>query len=152
MTDHDAVRAAALAHIESWFDGDAARMARILHPSYSALEQLSAQDLIEATAKGNGCREDAIDRQISIEISYLNGDTARAICLSHRYVEVLQLVRTPEGWKILNGTWQSQASFGQQPISPCAEESCEPPTCESAQPSSSRRRPGHAARPGRRRR
>ena len=148
MTEEDAVRAAVLDHVEGWFDGDPARMERILHPSYSALEEFTARDMIEATAEGKGRDEDADDRQISIEISYLSGDTARATCLSHRYVEVLQLVRTPAGWKILNGTWQSRASL--TPFAPT--ESGEPPSCESTQPSTSGRRPGHAERRGRRRR
>jgi putative lumazine-binding protein len=145
VTDQDAVRAAVLDHVESWFDGGAARMERVLHPSYSALEQLTAQDLIELTAKGKGRDEDALDRKISIEIPYLNGDTARAICLSHRCAEVLQLVRTHEGWKILNSTWQSRASLGHASPS-VAEGSGEPLRCERALPRSCRRRPGHAGR------
>jgi len=109
MTDEDAVRAAVLDHVESWFDGDAQRMGRALHPEYSAMEKLTAQDMIEATANGQGRDEDVEDRQISIEISYLTGNTARVTCLSHRYLEVLQLTRTHEGWKVLNGFWQSGA-------------------------------------------
>jgi hypothetical protein len=109
MTDEDAVRAVVLDHVESWFDGDAPRMGLALHPEYSAMEKITAQDMIEATANGQGRGEDAEDRQISIEISYLKGNTARVTCLSHRYLEVLQLTRTPEGWKILNGIWQSRA-------------------------------------------
>ena len=151
MTEQDSVRAAVLDHVESWFDGDAARLESVLHPSYSALEQLTAPDLIELTAKGMGRDEDAVDRQISIQISYLSGDTARAICLSHRYVEVLELVRTPEGWKILSGTWRSRASL-ELPISSAAEESSEPLRCETAQPWSPGRRPGQAGRKGHRRR
>jgi hypothetical protein len=151
MTDHDAVRAAVLDHVEGWFDGDAERVERILHPSYSAIEQYTAQDLIDATAKGDGRDEDAVDREISIEISYVDEDTARAVCISHRYAEVLQLVRTPEGWKILNGIWQSRAGLGEpEPVT--AGESHEPLKCESDQPDGPRRRPGHAGRPRRPRR
>jgi hypothetical protein len=151
MTDEDLVRAAVLDHLESWFDGDAARMESVLHPSYSALEQLTAKDLVELTAKGEGRGEDAADRQISIEISSLKGDRARAVCLSHRYAEVLQLVRTPEGWKILNGIWQSRASLEHPSPSP-AEGSGELMSCEAADSRVRPRRPGHAARRGRRRR
>jgi hypothetical protein len=151
MTDEDAVRAAVLDHVESWFDGDAARLERVLHPSYSAREQFTAQDLIEATANGAGCDEDAEDREIAIEISYLSGDTARAVCLSHRYAEVLQLVRTHDGWKVLNGVWQSRASLGQY-IPLAAERASEPLRCETGPPWSPARRPGHAGRRARRRR
>ena len=110
MTDEDAVRAVVLDHVESWFEGDAPRMGQALHPEYSAMEKFTAQDLIEATAYGQGRAEDAEDRQISIEISYLNENAARVTCLSHRYLEILQLIRTPEGWKVLTGIWQSQAN------------------------------------------
>ena len=129
MTDEDAVRAVALDHVESWFDGDAPRMGLALHPAYSAMQKFTAQDIIEATAHGQGRGEDAEDRQISIEISYLKGDTARVTCLSHRYLEVLQLIRTPEGWKVLNGISQSRANDALVP-----PESSEDLQCESGSP------------------
>jgi hypothetical protein len=151
MTETEAVRAAVLDHVESWFDGDAARLEGVLHPSYTALEQLTAQDLIEATASGTGRGEDSRDRRISVDISYLNGNQARAICLSHRYVEMLELVRTSEGWKILSGTWRSRASLGHPAILP-AEESGELVGCKSEEPWAPPRRPGHVGRRGRRRR
>jgi len=151
MTETEAVRAAVLDHVESWFDGDAARLEGVLHPSYTALEQLTAEDLIEATASGTGRGEDSRDRRISVDISYLNGNQARAICLSHRYVEMLELVRTSEGWKILSGTWRSRASLGHPSILP-AEESGALVGCEDDAPWAPPRRPGHVGRRGRRRR
>ena len=111
MTDEDAVRAAVVAHVDSWFDGDPVRMEETLHPEYSAVEALSAQDLIEATAKGQGRSEDTDDREIFIEISYLQGDTAAVASVSHRYLERLELIRTADGWKVLNGVWQSHADW-----------------------------------------
>lgn len=124
LTDEDAVRAVALDHVESWFEGDAPRLRRALHPEYSAMEKFTTQDMIQATAHGQGRAEDAEDRQISIEISYLKGNTARVTCLSHRYLEVLQLVRTAEGWKILNGIWQSQANGASLPPGSSQELHC----------------------------
>ena len=125
MTDEDAVRAVVLDHVESWFDGDAPRMGLALHPEYSAMEKFTAQEMIEATAHGQGRGEDAEDRQISIEISYLKGNTARVTCLSHRYLEVLQLVRTPDGWKVLNGIWQSRANGAVLPLGSSEELQCD---------------------------
>jgi hypothetical protein len=143
VTDRDAIRAVALDHVESWFDADVARLKRILHPSYSAREQFTAHDLIEATANGAGRDEDAVDRQISIEIASVDGETARVVCLSHRYAEVLQMVRTPEGWKVLNGIWQSRESVGHSTASSAGEAS-EPLSQELGEPWSPERRPGHA--------
>jgi hypothetical protein len=116
--DQDAVRAAASDYVEGWFDGDAARMERALHPELAkrcrgiagedpdALETLSAREMIDATADGEGRRKDASDRQIEIEIEYLSDDIASVTCLCHRYVDLLQLIRMPEGWRIVNAVWE----------------------------------------------
>ena len=117
-SDEDAVRATASDYIEGWFDGDSERMERALHPELAkrcrgiegddpdALETLSATEMIDATADGEGQREDAADRQIEIKIEYLSGNIASVTLLDHRYVDLLQLIRMPEGWKIVNAVWQ----------------------------------------------
>ena len=162
MTDEDSIRAAVLDHVDSWFDGDATRMERTLHPHYSALETFTAQDLIKMTAEGQGCREDTDQRQISIEISHLGGDVARVVCESQRYLEVHQLVRTPEGWKILNGIWQSPTGSAEL-LSPLLAGPSGEPHCTDGPPSTPTlrnpcegrtqpRRPGPGGRRGRRRR
>lgn len=116
--NEDGVRAATSDYIEGWFDGDAARMERALHPELAkrcrgiegddpdALETLSATEMIDATADGEGQREDAPDRQIEIKIEYLSGDIASVKCLCQRYVDLLQLIRMPEGWRIVNAVWE----------------------------------------------
>jgi hypothetical protein len=118
MTDEDAVRAATLDYIEGWFDGNAVRMERALHPELvkrcrgiegsdpDALETLTAKDMIDATAQGEGRGEDAEDRQITVEITYQSGNIASVTCLDHRYVDLLQLLHMPEGWRIVNAVWQ----------------------------------------------
>ena len=118
VSNEDAVRATTSDYIEGWFDGDAKRMERALHPELAkrcrgiegadpdALETLSAREMIDATADGEGQREDAPDRQIEIEIDYLSDDIASVRCGCHRYVDLLQLVRMPEGWRIVNAAWE----------------------------------------------
>jgi putative lumazine-binding protein len=116
--NEEAVRAAAYDYIEGWFNGDAGRMERALHPELvkrcrgiehgdpDALETLSAREMIDATAVGEGQREDAADRQLEVKIEYLSGDIASVTCLCHRYVDLLHVIRMPEGWKIVNAAWQ----------------------------------------------
>jgi hypothetical protein len=115
--DEDAVRAAVSDYIEGWFDGDATRMEQALHPELvkrcrgiegndpDALETLSARDMIDATAEGEGRREDTADRRIEVKIEHLSGGIASVTCLSHRYVDLLHLIRMPEGWRIVNAAW-----------------------------------------------
>ncbi len=117
-SDEGAVRAAVNDYVEGWFDGDAGRMERALHPELvkrcrgiegddpDALETLSARDMIEATAEGVGCGEDVPDRQIKVKIDYLSGGLAAVQCFCHRYVDLLHLIDMPEGWRIVNSVWR----------------------------------------------
>jgi Putative lumazine-binding len=118
ITDEDAVRSAVLDYVEGWFEGDARRMKRALHPELvkrcrgiegddpDALETLSAGEMIDATAAGEGIREDAADRRIEIRIDYLSGGIASVQCFCHRYVDLLHLIDMPDGWKIVNAAWR----------------------------------------------
>jgi putative lumazine-binding protein len=118
--DEAAIRAIVSDYVEGWFDGDAARMERALHPELvkrcrgiegedpDALETLSARDMIDATADGEGRREDAPDRQIKVKIDYVSGGVASVQCFCHRYVDLLHLIRMPEGWRIVNAAWRLQ--------------------------------------------
>jgi hypothetical protein len=116
--DEDAVRSVVMDYVEGWFKGDAGRMEQALHPELvkrcrgiegddpDALETLSAQEMIDATADGEGRREDAADRRIEIRIDYLGGGIASVQCLCHRYVDLLHLIDMPDGWKIVNAAWR----------------------------------------------
>jgi len=118
VTDSErAVRSIVMDYVEGWFDGDAARMEQALHPELmkrcrgieghdpDALETLSAREMIDATADGEGRREDAVDRRIEISIDHLIGGIASVQCFSHRYVDLLHLIDMPDGWKIVNAAW-----------------------------------------------
>jgi hypothetical protein len=116
--DEDAVRSVVMDYVEGWFEGDAGRMKRALHPELvkrcrgiegddpDALETLSAGEMIDAAADGVGPREDAADRRIEIRIDYLSGGVASVQCLCYRYVDLLHLIDMPDGWKIVNAAWR----------------------------------------------
>ena len=108
-----AVQRAVLDYFEGWFDGDAFRMERALHPELAkraidddALETITAQQMIDATAEGVGRTRDVPDRAIEIEIAHMDGDIATAVVTSAVYLEYVHLVRTSEGWKIANTLWK----------------------------------------------
>jgi hypothetical protein len=116
--DEDAVRSVVMDYVEGWFEGDAGQMERALHPELvkrcrgiegddpDALETLSAREMIDATADGEGRREDAADRRIEIRIDHLSDGIASVQCFSHRYVDLLHLIDMPDGWKIVNAAWR----------------------------------------------
>ena len=117
MADRDAIVRAVLDYFEGWFDGDVARMEQALHPDLAKrspddaaapgeLEKLTTREMIEATAKGVGKTRDVPDRGIEVEVEHVHREIANVTVRSAVYVEYLQLVRTPEGWKIVNALWQ----------------------------------------------
>src|SRR5919108_2975195 len=76
-TDEVAVVQAALDYFEGWFEGDAARMERALHPglvkrgydgSGDELDADTAQSMIDATERGVGTRYGPDRRHFEVEV------------------------------------------------------------------------------------
>jgi hypothetical protein len=113
-----AIKRTVLDYFEGWFEGDAARMERALHPELAkrslrsdvagteTLATASAQSMIQATAEGIGKSRDPGDRRIEIGIEDVSGMIANVTVHSTVYIEYVQLVQTRHGWKIVNALWQ----------------------------------------------
>jgi ketosteroid isomerase-like protein len=114
--DEDAVVRTVLDYFEGWFEGDAARMKRALHPELAkrgvekgaagaqTLEETSAEGMIEATARGVGKRHD--DHRIEVEVEDVYDTVANVTVRGAVYREYVHLARTEDGWKIVNTLWQ----------------------------------------------
>ena len=112
-TAEAAIVDAVLDYFEGWFDGDAGRMERALHPGLAkrsldqdgrTLKEGTAEGMIDATARGGGRERDPGD--IEVEVVDIHGPIANATVRSAVYREYVQLVRTPDGWKIVNALWE----------------------------------------------
>lgn len=110
-----AVVNAVLDYFEGWFEGDAGRMERALHPRLAkrsleqdgqTLNETTAEWMIDATARGVGRERAPDDCRIQVEVEDVYGTIANATVRSAVYREYVQLVRTPEGWKIANALWE----------------------------------------------
>jgi hypothetical protein len=110
-----AIVAVVLDYFEGWFDGDAVRMERSLHSRLSKrsleadgqrLNETTAQWMIDATSSGRGRAGDPGDRQIVVEVEDVHRTIANVTVRSAVYREYLQLVRTEQGWKIVNSLWE----------------------------------------------
>ena len=122
--DLAAIRATILDYFEGWFDGDAARMDRALHPGLAkhALAQDAARseildvttkdEMVEATEHGLGKRRDTSDRAIRIDIVAVSGDIASVVVHSAVYIEYALLARTRDGWKITGTLWRWSPGHG----------------------------------------
>ena len=117
-SDEAAVVAAALDYFEGWFEGDAKRMDRALHPGLAKrslsqiepdsteLRSLTKERMVELTAAGEGKSESPAGKlRIDVEVVDLHGNIAAVVVRSAVYREYLHLVRTDEGWKIVNALW-----------------------------------------------
>jgi hypothetical protein len=118
--EREAVVRAVLDYFEGWFEGDAGRMERALHPELvkrtlggeeEAVEQLvgtTAAEMIEATARGVGrerLREAGGDPGIKIEVEDIYGPIASVTVRSALYREYVHVVRMNGGWRIVNTLW-----------------------------------------------
>jgi hypothetical protein len=116
--DEAAIRSCLLDYFEGWFDGDAGRMDRALHPGLAkhalgqdrarsdSLDVTTKDEMVEATRQGRGRQRDVPDRAIRIDIAGVSGDIASAIVHSAIYVEFALLARTSHGWRITGTLWR----------------------------------------------
>ena len=112
MTEEQAIRQTVTDYYESWFDGDAPRMERALHPGLAKrapladgrLDEDTAATMIRFTAEGLGRQrklgEDGIG--LEVEVVEVYGSIASAVAHSNVFREYLHLVRTNGDWQIVN--------------------------------------------------
>src|SRR5919108_6475764 len=104
-TDRAEVVQTALDYFEGWFDSDAVRMDRALHPQLAKrslrqvdpdlaeLRHVTKEQMIGWARDGEGKNEDPDgDRQIHVEIVDLHGNIASVVVRSPVYREYLHLV------------------------------------------------------------
>jgi hypothetical protein len=133
-TDRQAIAGVVRDYFESWYEGDADRMDRSLHPGLAkrapmaaliafgargdrdpdALDEDTRQTMVEATRQGIGATRAPTpeDRAIEVEIVDVYDWIASVTVRSSIYHEYLHLVRTSEGWKIANALWQRTLGEG----------------------------------------
>jgi hypothetical protein len=114
--EEGAITATVLDYYWGWFEADADRMERAIHHELAKrsplagpnrLDQDSAADMIAATAKGQGKERLAQvgDPRLEVEVVDVHGSIANVTVRCALYYEYLHLMRTPDGWKIVNAIW-----------------------------------------------
>ena len=118
--ERSAIRAACLDYIESWYTQDRERMRGCLHPDldkrglvrrridtraeFIAPAPTTASALVELTELGVG-RTPAEERYVEITILSTRHHLASAQVESAYMYDLLQLMRFPDGWKIVQSIW-----------------------------------------------
>jgi Putative lumazine-binding len=120
--DHEAIIATAMDYFEGWFNGDAERIARALHPDLNkrgvgvdgtgALlsDQSTATQMIGWTRAGEGKAERPADLAIKVRVDDVYEQIATATVYSAVYIEYLQLIRTRAGWRIVNALFMRRGA------------------------------------------
>lgn len=116
--DSSAIRQAALDYIEGYYEGNAERMARAVHPELAKrivnvdergryrLGQMSAMTLVEGTRAGGGKDTPVAERRKDIRILDIYQNAASARIDASDWVDYLHLAKWNGRWVIVNVLWE----------------------------------------------
>lgn len=117
--DSAAIRQTALDYIQGWYEGNAERMERALHPQLakrivrqnpaggeSRLDHMGAAELIEGTRAGYGTRTPVEKRQSDVTILDIFENAASVKVVASDWIDYLQLARVDGRWLIINVLWE----------------------------------------------
>jgi hypothetical protein len=115
VSEKHAIVATALDYFEGWYDADLDRVDRALHPQLVKRRPVEAsgenprattkQMMLDYVRKGGGA-EDKTDDPIEVDVIDIHHDIATAVVRSTQYREYLHLLRTRDGWRIVDAFWQ----------------------------------------------
>ena len=117
--DAAGIRLAALDYIEGWYEGNAERMERALHPELakrivrtdpktgkSSLGQMSAMSLVHGTRNGGGKRTPKEKQQKDVTILDVFEGAACAKVIATDWIDYLHLAKWNGRWVIVNVLWE----------------------------------------------
>jgi len=117
--DRAAIKQAALDYIEGWYEGNAERMERSLHPELakrivnsdaktgrSRLDQMGAMTLVQATRAGYGKKTPPDKQQKDVTILDIYGNTASVKVVATDWIDYLHIAKFNGKWVIINVLWE----------------------------------------------
>lgn len=116
--DSVAIRQAALDYIEGWYQSDAGRMERALHPELAKrivrpdssggdwISNMGASQLIAGARGGFGREVPAAERKTDVTILDVFGNAASAKIDAGPWIDYLHLARVNGRWVIVNVLWE----------------------------------------------
>jgi hypothetical protein len=117
--DNAAIRQTALDYIEGWYEGNAERMEKALHPELakrmvhpnptsgrSELEQMSAMSLVQLTRQGIGARTPKEKQQKDVTILDVFQNAASVKVVASDWIDYLHMSKWNGRWVIVNVLWE----------------------------------------------
>ena len=117
-TDAAAIKATALDYIEGWYEGNAERMERSLHPDLakrivrtnaqgsSRLDHMSAMTLVQSVRKGYGTKTPKERQLKDVTILDVFGNAASVKVVASDWVDYLHIAKSDGRWVIVNVLWE----------------------------------------------
>ena len=123
--DQAAIKATALDYIEGWYEGNAERMERALHPDLAkrivekkrgsdelVLDNMDAKSLIAATAKGGGKNTPPEKQQKDVTILDVYENAASVKVVASGWIDYMQMAKWNGRWVIINVLWEMKPKAG----------------------------------------
>ena len=123
--DTAAIKATALDYIEGWYEGNAERMERALHPDLAkrivekkrgsdelVLDNMDAKSLIAATAKGGGKNTPPEKQQKDVTILDVYENAASVKVVASGWIDYMQMAKWNGRWVIINVLWEMKPKAG----------------------------------------
>ena len=116
--DAELIKQAALDYIEGWYEGNAERMERALHPELakrivrtdpkgrSGLGQMGAMTLVQSTRAGGGKTTPKEKQQKDVTVLDIFGNTASAKVVASEWIDYMHLAKWNGRWVIVNVLWE----------------------------------------------
>jgi len=117
-TDKAAIKQTALDYIEGWYEGNAERMERALHPELakrivqtnpqgqSRLDQMSAMSLVQGTKRGGGKQTPNEKQQKEVTILDVFENAASVKVVASDWIDYLHIAKFNGHWVIVNVLWE----------------------------------------------
>ena len=117
--DQAAIKQTALDYLEGWYEGNAERMERALHPDLakrivrtdpksgrSRLEQMSAMGLVQGVRAGYGKNTPKEKQQKDITILDVYENAASVKVIASDWIDYLHIAKFNGRWVIVNVLWE----------------------------------------------
>ena len=125
--DQAAIKQAALDYIEGWYEGNAERMERALHPDLakrivrtdpksgrSRLDQMSAMGLVQGVRSGYGKSTPKEKQQKDVTILDVYENAASVKLVASDWIDYLHIAKFSGRWVIVNVLWELKPKEKQQ--------------------------------------
>ncbi len=117
--DSSAIRATAMDYVEGWYQGNAQRMARALHPELvkrivvrdtatgrTMVQGMGASVLVNSTRHGYGKETPKERQQKEVTVLDIFGNAASVKAVMADWIDYMQVAKVEGRWVIVNVLWE----------------------------------------------